>query len=931
MIFWTVIAGALFGWIGSDFGEEGFVIGGIFGLMLGFWLRAAVRGEISRAVSATLANAGLQLPSSGTVTQTPLPETTSPSPEAAPERQAPATVPAQLDEPRPLEPVALADQALPALLKPAAPGMIEDLFGKVRDWLFGGNTIVRAGLVILFLGLVFLARLAASAGYYPIEARLATVAAIGLALLGIGLRHRVARPDFALHLQGGGVAVLYLTVFASAKLFEVMPPPAAFGFMIVFAGLGAALAIAQNSRVMALASFLGGYAVPVLLGGKSETPLPLFSYLTVLNLAILFIAWRKSWRPLNLLGFVASFFIATAWGLSGYEDRHFLICEVFLAITMGIYLATAVLYAHNTPGKLGNFADSTLLFGTALTGFGLQAALVHDRPYASAWSALAFGAAYLALAAWTMRRRDPAMRLLNECMLAIGVGFVTLAIPLALDAKWTSAAWALEGAGAFWVGARQARWMPRAFGLLLQLIAAGIVFSTLDANVSAVPLGNSGFVGAMLVALPAVFTAWMMRSPLEHSGSRPALAYTQVEQALRNAWFLGGFLFACIAVAREAGRLLPATSSTGLSEPAWPYHLQPLGFMLAILVLMAMAEWFGQRRDWMVATWPARLSLPLMAIAFLSAIIASGRHVPTFPDVLFWVAAWAIHLWLLRRQPAIGWTRAVHAMGVWLATGMVADCLSFGIDHAELWGTSWAGVVFLVSAIAVLMVLIRWAGCAAPRENLAGLHWPLDPHARAYWWVAALPIVLLVYIGALMTALLAEGVTDPLPYVPFLNPVDLAVLLALVVLGLWRRMVASARVRPGGAEIVTGGTGLAATAVLAFAALNTIWLRTAHHFLDVGWSSRELAESQVVQTGYSILWTLIAMALMLFARRRAERVPWLAGAVLLGVVVLKLVFVDMSRVDGLARIVAFIGVGVLMLLIGYFVPLPPRKTGEKPA
>lgn len=56
---------------------------------------------------------------------------------------------------------------------------------------------------------------------------------------------------------------------------------------------------------------------------------------------------------------------------------------------------------------------------------------------------------------------------------------------------------------------------------------------------------------------------------------------------------------------------------------------------------------------------------------------------------------------------------------------------------------------------------------------------------------------------------------------------------------------------------------------------------------------------------------------------------WLAGATLPGVVVVKPLFVDMSQITGIARIVAFIGVGVLMLLIGYFVPLPPRKGGEE--
>jgi uncharacterized membrane protein len=234
-------------------------------------------------------------------------------------------------------------------------------------------------------------------------------------------------------------------------------------------------------------------------------------------------------------------------------------------------------------------------------------------------------------------------------------------------------------------------------------------------------------------------------------------------------------------------------------------------------------------------------------------------------------------------------------------------------------------VVFLVSATAMLLALTRWAGKAAPLASAQGLSWPRDPHAKAYWWYAALVLACLVYGGALTTALVAEGVTDPLPYIPVLNPVDLSTMLALAALALWRQMLATANPRPKGAGRLLGGGGLAAGAVLAFAIANTIWLRTAHHFLGIGWHSDELAGNQIVQSGYSILWTLIAMGLMLFARRRAKRLPWLAGAVLLAIVVAKLLFVDMSRSESLARIVAFIAVGLLMLLIGYFVPLPPRK------
>ena len=55
---------------------------------------------------------------------------------------------------------------------------------------------------------------------------------------------------------------------------------------------------------------------------------------------------------------------------------------------------------------------------------------------------------------------------------------------------------------------------------------------------------------------------------------------------------------------------------------------------------------------------------------------------------------------------------------------------------------------------------------------------------------------------------------------------------------------------------------------------------------------------------------------------------WITGATLMAVVVLKLFFIDLSNVGGMERIVSFIAVGVLMLVIGYFSPVPPRTAAE---
>jgi len=350
-----------------------------------------------------------------------------------------------------------------------------------------------------------------------------------------------------------------------------------------------------------------------------------------------------------------------------------------------------------------------------------------------------------------------------------------------------------------------------------------------------------------------------------------------------------------------------------------------------MLGLMVLFDWIGRRHQWRAACWPGRLSLPVISLAYLATLL-SGRRLLELPDLIAWALAIGLHLWLLHRQDrrAEGasrkWNGAMHTLGVLLATGMLADCMFQLIDRADLWDSSWAGVVMLLAASGVLALLTRWAGPAA-QSGPQGLAWPLDPQARAYWWRAGAVLALLTFVGALSAAWFAQGVSDPLPYVPLLNPVDLSVGLALLSLALWRQMLGRTKDAGRLTGALGGHAGLALGAALGFVAVNGMWLRTAHHFMAVPWDYTTLSDPTVL-TGFSILWTLIAMGLMLFAHRRALRLPWLVGASLLGVVVAKLLFVDISQIEGFARIFAFIGVGVLMLLIGYFVPLPPRKTEE---
>ena len=925
MVIWAAVMGAVIGWFWAGIDQLGLLAGGVLGALAGVGLRAAVRAEVAQAVERLRVD--LSSAASPAIVVEPIAQVEPPFGErfAGEPVHRPAT--SAPPEPVAAEPEYEGFDRFFDRPRSNEPGVVAVALASARAWLFGGNTVVRLGLVILFVGLSFLIRYAAAAGLFPIELRLAAVALAGAVLLGVGFRTREVRSAFGLALQGAGVAVIYLTLFAAVRLVSGFPVLAAFALMILVCAFGCALALLQRSQALAVTAFAGGFATPLLLSDGSGDIAGLFGYYTILNLAILFIAGRRSWRVLNLLGFFVTFGVAGLVIAEGYTPTDFVATQAFVAASVLIYLAAAVLFARATPGRLGSVVDSTLLFGPALAGFGLEVALVGDRPFGAAFAAVAFAALYLIVSLLAARRNEGRYRVLHEAMLAIGVGFATLAVPLALGARWTSAAWALEGAGALWVGVRQQRWLPRLFGLALQAVAALLFLASVGANVSAVPLANAAFVGAMLIAASLIASAWWVRHPITGAESRLGRAYGAAEVVLARPVFLAGFFFWWLAWAMEAGRVLPPAVAGRASVPVFVPGVATLLAMLAFVLSAGGWRTVGRRRDWAVATWPSFATLFALVLGFLLSV-AEGRSVLFLPDAAIWTGAIGVHLRLLFLNDRDAGERArmllaaTHVGGVWLASAMLADSLWLGVDRMGLWNTSWAGVVFLVSVVAVLIALTLWAARALGRSEPA---WPLDRHASAYGWVAALPIAALVFGGALVTGLLASGEARPLPYLPLLNPVDLSLGLALVALVLWRRAVLAAEPLPVGAHGLAGTAAPAAIGALAFVALNTAWLRLAHQWFGVEWGPGALLGDNLVQTGLSILWTLIALSLMLWANRMGRRLPWLVGAGLLALTVAKLLLVDLSSSGGGGRIIAFIGVGALMLVLGYFAPLPPRE------
>lgn len=952
-----------------------------------------------------------------------------------------------------------------ASLPPAPPAWLL----KAKAWLLGGNLVAKAGLLILFFGVSFLLKYAAARFSTPIELRLAGIAAADIGLLLWGWRIRDSRPAVSLPVQGTALGILMLVTFGAFRLYDLIPAGLAFALLFVLTFFTCLLAVLQNALWLAIFGIVGGFAAPILTSTGHGNHVALFSYYALLNAGILAIALKRSWRWLNLLGFAFTFLIGTTWGVLRYQPENYLSVQGFLILFFVFYVVIAIFYASKQAPQLKHYVDGTLVFGTPLLAFGLQFGIVRDKEFGLAFSALALGLFYLALTLALWQRRGHTLKLLVESFLALGIVFGTLAIPFALDGRWTSAAWALEGAGIVWVGLRQKQRLAWIFGLLVQ-VGAWLSFvasvSGLHPEIAAqsnlwlgfLLLAGTGLVMAMnfrqeslrqrtdgeaptspwITTLAAVFLgsaavwllagAWteiylrgeghaftktfyvlsamgvaailgLIASRLDWRIARYFALVPQLLAGLVFLWlldfnldsaasvgsdnlfetgFLGALLIALgagvssLAFHRQAddkarqlshmllgwcafwwfAYVLGSLNAWGeqllarynlFSEMAYP-PVHPLyGLFLALgapaFVLLARRLQWGALRWLACAVWPGLL------VAMFHLLLQLDRQL-FIPPGLVWLdllALWLASEWLLRDSQRDGWLpsphqpvilRVVHTMriiGPWLilwplghhlvTLGLRPDSAAQAalLDEAG-WSAadSWARYLPAWAMMAYLAVLI-------PRAR-AG-RWPCAPIADWYSQV-------LIPLGALCSLLLVviwnfthNGLMAPLPYLPLLNPLDLSTgFAALLAVASWRlARDAGAPRLPARlpAQLLARLPELAA--VGAYLWFNLMLLRTAAFFLDIPYQFGPLFQSQFVQAMLSLVWSATALVLMRFAAGRLLRTPWMAGAGLLVLVVAKLFMVDLSNVGGIERIVSFLGVGALMLAIGYLAPFPSEK------
>jgi len=271
---------------------------------------------------------------------------------------------------------------------------------------------------------------------------------IGLGFLGAGeyfQRHKY--PVYGQGFTGGGIAILYFSIFAAFVFYHLIAQPVAFVLMILITLTASLLAVRYDSPAVGIIGLVGGFATPFLLSTGESNRVILFTYVAILDAGVLLVAYFKKWPIFNYLTFLFTYLSYVAGHFSSpdaiNQQSFNTISFGYLTLFFLIYLAIS--FTRNIRVQESFlWADVSLLLLNALVYFTLSYNLLIN--YKEAWIgfwAVFLGLIYLLIGLFVYQRYT-GTRNLSLTVLAIAVGFITLAVPLQLDGYWIPISWAVE-------------------------------------------------------------------------------------------------------------------------------------------------------------------------------------------------------------------------------------------------------------------------------------------------------------------------------------------------------------------------------------------------------------------------------------------------------------------------------------------------------
>jgi len=340
----------------------------------------------------------------------------------------------------------------PAVISPASQGS-PSLESRI-----GSHWLNRIGITAVLIGVSYFLKFAFDNNWIGPAGRVAIglLAGIAIVVWSENFRHRGYRV-FSYSLKAVGIVVLYLSLYAAFQVYSLVPGGAAFIMMFAVTAATAVIAWAQDAEILAAFALIGGFSTPLLLSTGQNREVALFAYVVVLDLGALALVILKPWRRLLILSYAGTLGLYVGWYSSFYDVTQVRMTVGFATLFFAIF-AVAPLLAR--PAEKGWLSDSVppLVAVVNAAGYFLQIYIMFEEigTKDTAWFALALAALYIFLSRQARGRAGSpeAARTVDLLHLALAIGFVTVAIPIRLDAHWVTIGWFVEAAVLLWVADR---------------------------------------------------------------------------------------------------------------------------------------------------------------------------------------------------------------------------------------------------------------------------------------------------------------------------------------------------------------------------------------------------------------------------------------------------------------------------------------------
>jgi uncharacterized membrane protein len=313
-----------------------------------------------------------------------------------------------------------------------------------------------------------------------------------------------------------------------------------------------AVAVGRNSQRVALLALIGGFLTPEMVSTGRDAQVVLFTYVLILGAGLLVLAWARGWAVLTPVSFLATQIYYWGWYERFYGTEKLARTSLFATLFFLVYAALPAIRSRKQ-GRLETTEIAVLLANVFIYLVALREMLWDEHRWALTLAVLALAAAHLAVARGLSMRAGGGLQQARLLFAGLALALVTVVIPIRLESKWITMAWAVEGAVLIWSGLRDRILALRAAGLLL--------FGVVAFRLLAFPIPATRFL------LNARFAEYVVTVACFGA----ALAFVRIQPGRLDE--TEGKLYAALGIALNAFALI------ALSQEAWDLfgRMQTLG------------------------------------------------------------------------------------------------------------------------------------------------------------------------------------------------------------------------------------------------------------------------------------------------------------------------------------------------------------------